>query len=192
MPEPPWPPAPLHWPSEPLTDGVVVLDRMGEQDVEAIAVAGSDAEVVRWLPVPVPYTLADAREFLDVQRRAADAGELLNLAVRRVGASALAGSIGASFPGRRGECEIGYWVTPAARGEGLAARAVRVLARHVVTTLPVHRVELLVDPRNLASQRVCAAAGCTAEGLRRAAARTPRGEGWEPMLVYSLLPADCV
>jgi RimJ/RimL family protein N-acetyltransferase len=188
--DPSWPPAPLPWPDAPLTDGVALLDPMRPDDAEAVITGASDPETIRFLPVPVPYSAADAQEFLDLQRRAAEAGKLLNFAIRRNGDPALVGSIGAQFAGRVGECEVGYWVTPAARGEGLAARGVRLLAGYLVRALPVHRVELLVDPANVASQRVCVAAGCTAEGLRRNASPVPRGEGWEPMLVYSLLPGD--
>jgi RimJ/RimL family protein N-acetyltransferase len=169
---------------------VVQLDLMRPDDVEALMDGAADPETARWVPVPVPYTRDDAREFLELQRIGAEAGRLLNLAIRRTGETAFLGSIGAQLAGRPGECEIGYWLVPDARGAGLAARAVRLLAGHVFTTLPIHRAELLVAPGNVASQRVCVRAGCTAEGLRRAASPVTRGAGYEPMLVYSLLPGD--
>jgi RimJ/RimL family protein N-acetyltransferase len=188
--EAPWPPAPLRWPEEPLTDGVVVLDRMGVGDLDAIVDGASDAETARYIPVPVPYDRPDAEEFLDLQDDAAAAGALLCFAVRRRGAPDLLGAIGATFAGRRGECEIGYWLRPSARGSGLSARAIVLLASHVFAQYPVHRCELLVHPANIASKRTCEAAGAVAEGLRRAASSAVRGSGFDPMLVYSLLPAD--
>ncbi len=185
-----WPPRPLRWPEEPLTDGIVTLDRMTADDIDAIVEGAGDAETARWIPVPVPYTRSDAEEFLDAQRTEAESGQLLNFAVRLAGGTRLIGSIGAGFRGAPGECEIGYWLHPTARGKGLTAKAIRVLAGHVFATYPVHRAELLVDPENVASQKVCKAAGCTFEGLRRAATTTVRGEGHTSMLVYSLIPAD--
>lgn len=186
----PWPPAPLRWPDPPLRDGVVRLDAMRDDDAPAIVEGAGDADTARWIPVPVPYALSDAEEFLAQHRLAAEQGTLLNLAIRQDGERALQGSIGARFQARAGECEIGYWLHPRARGQGLTARAIRLLAGHVFEAVGVHRVELLVDPANVPSQRVCAAAGCTSEGLRRAASPAPRSTGHDPMLVYSLLPAD--
>lgn len=187
---PPWPPRPLRWPEEPLTDGVVALDRMGPDDIDSIVEGAGDEETARWLPVPVPYTRRDAEEFLEQQATEAEAGSLLNFAVRLAGGKRLIGSMGATFTGRAGEAEIGYWLHPSGRGKALTAPAIRLLAGHVFDTYNVHRIELLVNPANVASQKVCKRAGCTDEGLRRAAARAPRDPGYEPMLVYSLLPAD--
>lgn len=190
MSEPTWPPAPLRWPDPALADRVVMLDALRDEDAEAVAAGASDAHTARWLPVPVPYSVDDAHEFMALQRELAAAGTLLALAIRRSGEPALVGAIAAHLTGRVGECELGYWLHPAARGQGLTPRALRLMAGHVFSTLPVHRVELLVHPANVASRRVCAAVGCAEEGLRRAAARKPRGPGYEPMLVYSLLPGD--
>lgn len=182
--------APLRWPDPALIDAVIRLDAMRDEDAPAIAEGAGDEEVARWIPVPVPYTLEDARQYLDQQRQEAEDGHALTLGIRRAGAPGLVGSVAARFAGRPGEAELGYWVSAPARGEGLARRAVRLLAGHVLTALDVHRVELLVHPANIPSQRVCVAAGCTAEGLRRAASPAVREDGWEPMLVYSLLLGD--
>jgi RimJ/RimL family protein N-acetyltransferase len=185
-----WPPAPLRWPEEPLTDGVVSLDVMRDSDIAEITEGAGDPETARWIPVPVPYTADDAREFLTSVEQEAANGKLLNFAIRHADGERLIGSIGVHFRGKRGEGEIGYWLTPSARGSGLAARAVRLLAAHVMGTYDVHRIELLVDPANVASQKACIAAGATNEGLRRAASPAIRGPGYEIMLVYSLLPGD--
>jgi RimJ/RimL family protein N-acetyltransferase len=190
MADSPWPPAPLHLPEEHLSDGVVQLDAMRDDDVAEIVEGAGDEETARWIPVPIPYTEDDAREFLRLVAEEARTGKLLNMAIRQAEGQRLVGSIGAHFRGRVGEAEMGYWLTPSARGHGMAARAVRLLASHVFAACPVHRIELLVDPANVASQKVCVAAGCTEEGLRRAASRAVRGPGWEIMLVYSLLPGD--
>lgn len=189
MSERPWPPAPLQWPPEPLSDGLVALDRMTSGDVGAIAAACSDPEAVRWLPLPVPYGDHDAGEFLAAQCPEAERGVTLHFAIRRVGSAQLVGSIGAHFArARAGEAEIGYWVAPAARGAGVARRAIVLLARHVFRTYEPRRIELLIQPGNLASRRAAAAAGATFEGVRRAALEL-RGEPRDAA-VYALLPAD--
>ncbi|HWB72713.1 MAG TPA: GNAT family protein [Egibacteraceae bacterium] len=189
MSERPWPPAPLQWPAEPLSDGLVTLDRVTTGDVAAIVAACNDPEAVRWLPLPVPYGDHDASEFLAAQRPEADRGVTLNFAIRRVGSPQLVGSIGAHFArARADEAELGYWVAPAARGAGVARRAIVLLARHVFRTYEPRRIELLIQPGNVASRRAATAAGAIFEGVRRAAIDL-RGEPRDAA-VYALLPAD--
>lgn len=184
-----WPPAPLEWPAHALSDGVVALDPMIDEDVPRIVAGAADAEIQRWLPLPSPYTEASARQFLADQAAAAAAGQGLNFAVRRAGTPLLCGSMGIRFAGRPGEGEIGYWISPDARGEGLASRGIRVLARWAIDRFALQRVEMLVQPGNVASQRACCRAGATEEGVRR---RGLLMEGHEPCdaVVYSLTPDD--
>lgn len=184
-----WPPTPLEWPAHPLSDGVVALDPMTDEDVPRIVAGAADAAVQRWLPLPSPYTEASARQFLADQAAAADAGRGLNFAVRRAGSSQLCGSMGVSFPGRRGEGEIGYWISPDARREGLAAGGIRVLARWAIDQFGLYRVEMLVQPGNMASQRACRRAGATEEGVRRLGL-VMTGHEANDAVVYSLTADD--
>lgn len=185
----PWPPAPLHWPEHALSDGVVALDPMTDEDVPRIVAAAADPEVQRWLPLPSPYTEASARQFVIDQAAAAADGQGLNFAVRRAGSPQLCGSMGISFPARRGEGEIGYWISPDARGEGLAPCGIRVLARWAFGHFELHRVEMLVQPSNVASQRACYRAGATEEGVRRHGL-VMAGHGLCDAVVYSLTRDD--
>lgn len=178
-----WPAAPLEWLAEPLSNGVVALDPMGEDDLPRIVAGASDPEVQRWLPLPAPYTEETARRFLADQAAAAASGRGLTFAVRRAGRPELCGSVTVTFDGRRGEGEIGYWLTPDARGEGLAARGVRVLARWAIPTFELERVEMLVQPGNVASQRACCQRGRDRGG--RAA-----GAGWSSRATGSATPSS--
>ena len=62
---------------------------------------------------------------------------------------------------------IGYWVVPNARGRGLAARAVALLAQWALAEAGIARVEAWADSANVTCQRVLAAAGFTREGVLR-------------------------
>jgi RimJ/RimL family protein N-acetyltransferase len=63
--------------------------------------------------------------------------------------------------------EIGYVVAPAARGRGLAARAVGVLTHWGFADLGLERIELRIDARNAASEKVARRCGYTHEGTLR-------------------------
>ena len=187
MSDTPWPPS-LTWPPEPLTDGVVLLDRMTAADAPRVALGCADPQSQRWLPLPNPYGEAEALAFMDGREKAAAEGTELTFALRGAQDGLLAGAIGLMLRSRRNEAETGYWLTPDRRGKGMATRAVRLLARFAFANLPLNRIEILVAPGNDASVAVAVAAGATAEGLRRNGLPPP--DNPRDALVFSLLPED--
>lgn len=183
----------LQWPDELLSDGVVMLDRMGATDIPAIVLACNDSEVTRWLGLPSPYTEEHARQFLDQQTAEAQHGNQLNFAIRTAGTGQeLVGAIGAIFSrARPGECEIGYWVAAPVRGQGVARKAIVLLARYALRTWPLRRIELPIEPKNVASRRAAEGAGARFEGVRRAGFQ--RGDGTVcDVAIYALVPADLI
>ena len=55
--------------------------------------------------------------------------------------------------------EIGYFVDKACWGKGIATRAVRMLERVGFRELKLHRIEIIMNPKNRASIRVAEKAG---------------------------------
>lgn len=186
MSDTPWPP-PLQWPKQTLADGVVVLGELTFADVPRIVAACQDRESQRWLPLPSPYTDADARAFVGSRVTAADSGEELTFAVRGAEDGILAGAVGLSQRGYRHAADIGYWTSPDRRGRGWTARAVRLVARYALTAMPLRRIEIITAVDNLHSQAVAKAAGAVFEGVRRRGMPTPQDED---AVVFSLIRSD--
>jgi RimJ/RimL family protein N-acetyltransferase len=162
------PTGPLRRPAAVLTDEVVMLDDLRDTDVDAIVTCCDDPEVARWLPLPSPYTATDARAFLASIQGLSEAGDSLAFAIRDAIDGAYLGTIGLHFARcRAGEAEIGYLVSPAVRGRGVARRAVRLLADWALRNYGCRRVELLVQPGNVASRRAAEGAAAAFEGTRR-------------------------
>jgi [ribosomal protein S5]-alanine N-acetyltransferase len=169
-----------------LTDGEVALRDWRALDVEAMVAPLNDPAIARWTRVPSPYTRAHAVEFLTQADAAMATGEALSLAMVGAGGGELVGSIALhvdSWEYRRGR--IGYLVFPAARGRGLAPRAVRLLSRWAFDRAGLTRLGILTAVGNLASQRVAQKAGFAREGVLRAYMD-------EDMVSWSLLPGDLV
>ena len=83
--------------------------------------------------------------------------------------------------GERGE--VGYWVLPAARGSGVAGRAVREASRWALDELGLHRLGLGHSVANTASCRVADRAGFRLEAtLRSALLHT---DGWHDMHLHA-------
>jgi len=154
-------------PQPPLADEVVLLRLPGEADAAAIAAACRDPEIARWIPVPVPYTPADARSFVAGVGDGWAAGTDLTFAIEERASGALAGMIGLHVAGAPGRVSVGYWLAPGARGRGLATRAVRLLAAWAFADPALERLELMTRVGNEASGRVALRAGFRREGILR-------------------------
>jgi RimJ/RimL family protein N-acetyltransferase len=169
-----------------LSDGVVELRPWDPADIPVIVAACRDPEVPRWTRVPDPFGEEDAREWLATHGPKMRAGEGLPLAVVAPAGEVL-GAIELHIR-RQGVGDIGYWVAPWARRRRVATRAVVLLARWALTTLPLLRLQVTTDPGNLASQGVAERAGFRREGLLRSYVEIkgrPRDR-----IMYSRLPID--
>lgn len=66
-----------------------------------------------------------------------------------------------------GRATAGYAVRPSAWGRGVATHALRALTAFAWTLPDLHRIELYVEPGNLASRRTAERAGYLLEGVLR-------------------------
>jgi RimJ/RimL family protein N-acetyltransferase len=99
---------------------------------------------------------------------------------------------GSGFHLRVGEraFEIGYWIRASHTGRGLATEATAALTRVGFDLCGVDRIELRVEPHNVASARVPEKLGFVREGtLRRRLVGRP-GEPLRDAVVYTMLADD--
>ena len=157
-----------------LSDGVVVVRGLREDDVPAIVAACQDPEIPRWTRVPSPYTREDAARFLALAATEAAAGEGLVLALARPEDDRLVGTVGLMGIAD-GVAELGYWTAAAARGRGVTARGVALVRDWAAAELGLTELEILAHRDNVPSQRVAEKAGFTATGEQRSVPRMPPG-----------------
>ncbi|KAI1190482.1 acyl-CoA N-acyltransferase [Nemania serpens] len=122
---------------------------------------------------PSPYTLADARSWIEHCR-----AEPVDLTFAIFASSSpggeYAGAVSLMAPKGdaiyAGTREIGYFLSRRFWGRGIMAEAVRALTRWAFATLPdLLRIEASTFQSNVASQRVLEKAGFVKEGTRRLA-----------------------
>jgi RimJ/RimL family protein N-acetyltransferase len=181
----------LPLPDPPLRDQRVALRAWRADDIPAGVMLFADPSVLaRSWPTVEPYTEQDARAFLPWQERARLAGEAINFALCAPdddsevfgGCSLYAVSLEA------GRVSVGYWLSPAARGRGVATAAARLLAGWAFRSLGVGRVELTCAPDNPASQAVAERCGFVREALLRSHMSFKGGR--RDTVVYGLLRGE--
>ena len=157
------------WLEVPVLDGAGYrLRPVRDDDAERIQEGSADPESQRWLGhLPAPYTLDDARAYIEMRRELAATGKCVTWAVADPVDDRLLGTILWFNWTPEVECEIGYWTHPDARGRGLMTSALRQVTSHVFDTLQVRRVTAFAAAGNAASRRVIERAGFRLYGIER-------------------------
>jgi RimJ/RimL family protein N-acetyltransferase len=156
---------PLRLPAT-LMDGVVRLDSHTVADAQA-HVAGEDREMRLRFEAPDPDVAAGVEHV-----RGVIGGWI---AARAAGGPNIVYAVRADSGDLIGGCEIrrltpasanvSYWIYPAFRGRGHAARALRLLSAAAREVPGLKRLEAYIEPDNLPSRRAAQAAGFREEGL---------------------------
>jgi RimJ/RimL family protein N-acetyltransferase len=136
-------------------EGLVLRD-WTEADLAAMPELFDHPDVAYWTPIVSPFDAGAALARLSRARQLRAEGVAVVLAITLDGGAPL----GEVMLRRAAEgTELGYAVGPAHRGQGLAARAVRVMAAYAFDQLGAEQVILELEAENAASVAVAAKAG---------------------------------
>jgi len=175
-----------------LTDGVVTLRPWRDSDVDE-AVAGHDAEVALWFGWdPAEVSVERHAQAVTQWREDHVAGRRTSFVIEHE--DDLAGSVEV----RRSSVssgELSWTLYAGHRGQGFAARAVRMLVDWAFADaehggLGLQRVEARIDPRNESSRRVATRSGLLLEGTQRMVPGTADRPDATAMAVYARLVTD--
>jgi RimJ/RimL family protein N-acetyltransferase len=146
-----------------LHSGDVVLRPWDLADAPAVIAAAADTYIPHITTVPESAGEPEARAYIERQWDRALSGLGYSFAI--CAPSAAVGQIGL-WP-RDGVASIGYWLVPAARGRGLAARALGVLMGWA-SAVGYADLELFAEPWNEASLATARRCGFVERGTVRA------------------------
>jgi RimJ/RimL family protein N-acetyltransferase len=111
-----------------INAGETTLRPFTAEDIPWVYAVSLDPAVQKYVQIPLPYEVADAEFF--VRRMAIEAWERRERAefvIADDGGERL-GRVGLGLDGN-GAAQVGYWMDPAARGRGVASRALGELCR---------------------------------------------------------------
>ncbi|MFC4070730.1 GNAT family N-acetyltransferase [Actinoplanes subglobosus] len=172
-------PAPRLLPDLPggeLSDGVITLRPLGEQDVDFYTELHNVPDVIATSVPPEPKPAAE------IQRRCLRAqahwlaGNRADLVILDTATGARAGEIDLYYQEPpTGQAMIGYSMLPAYRKRGFASRAAQLLALWAFAETGIARLIAGTLPTNAGSQRVLEKAGFTREAYLRSRLPGPDG-----------------
>jgi RimJ/RimL family protein N-acetyltransferase len=161
----------LTWPGEPPVLGgeLVSLRPWRADDKEAVFAACQDPDILRWTTIPVPYLPEHAAAFVGdyaQEQWQAHLGTPFCIA-SNVDDSVLGSCDLFRIDESNLVAEVGYWVAPWARGRRVMTQALTLLARWAMGEVGFGRLEVMIEPDNMASRAVAEGAGCAFEGILR-------------------------
>ncbi|MEV0197097.1 GNAT family protein [Nonomuraea sp. NPDC050691] len=156
-------------------------------DVAVVEEAAEDPYIPLITSVPSSYADTEGAAFIRRQWSRATEGVGYSFAVADADDDRALGQIGL-WPGPHGRASMGYWVAGSARGRGVACAALLAISSWALGELLIARLELHVEPWNVASWKAAERAGFVREGLLRGWQQI--GDERRDMYLYSKLATD--
>jgi RimJ/RimL family protein N-acetyltransferase len=142
----------------------VLLRRWEAEDAEEIALIGADPMISKFLSLwPENYTLESAERYIGFAASGETSGTHDFWAVTDQATAAVLGAVEIWISDA--SMTVGYWIRREARGQGIAARAVRIALADAFKESRFTEARLLTHPDNVASQRVAEKLGFEFTGL---------------------------
>jgi RimJ/RimL family protein N-acetyltransferase len=175
---------------EPLSDERVAIRYGAERDIPEILIAHQDdPELHLRRGIARPPSAAELGR--QAERAAAErmAGTNVTLTILEPGSDDCRGQLYVhNVDWDHGRAELGIWLAPQFRNQGLARHALRLATRWLLGPCELQRLQILTELDNEPMLRAARAAGFRDEGVLRAYTRE-RGTRIDAV-VLSLLPSD--
>ena len=146
----------------------LVLRELRMSDAQNVFNYFSKDEVTLYYDLATFTSITQAEELIKIWNIRVVEGQGLRWAITLKGSDELIGTCGFhSLSEENSRAEIGYEVTPAYWGKGIASEAVQLMLDFGFNELNLHRIEAFIDPEHHASRRVLLKSGMQTEGVLR-------------------------
>ena len=136
------------------------LRRVVREDVNEIFALRSDREVMKYIPRPLAKNTEDAMAHIEMIDEKIENNEGINWAITLKDDTKLIGIIGHyRIKPEHFRAEIGYMLLPEYHGKGIIAEAIKETVSYGFKIMKLHSIEAVIDPENLASEKVLLKSG---------------------------------
>ena len=158
---------PLQPPDPPLADEAICLVRLTQHHEPEVGALADDEGVRAYTRVPTTLPPDYAAGWIARYEEGWEDGSRAGFAIESLDGEFLGLALFVRLEHDARQGEIGYVVGPAARGRGVATRALRLLTEWGLSDFGLERIELWIDTTNSGSERVAERAGYRHEGVLR-------------------------
>jgi ribosomal-protein-alanine N-acetyltransferase len=140
------------------------LRRVTKEDVNEIFKLRSDKETMKYIPRPLVKTEEDALAHITMIDEKIENNEGINWAITLKNDPKLIGLIGHyRIKPEHFRAEIGYMLLPEYHGKGIIVEAIKETVKYGFEIMKLHSIEAIIDPENLASEKVLQKSGFVKE-----------------------------
>lgn len=167
----------------------LILREVSKDDADDLLIYLSDKEVMKYMGLEPFNSVEDALDEIAWYKSIFEKGTGMRWGISLKGQDKVIGSCG--FLNRATQhyrAEIGYELSKEHWGKGIASEAIESVISYGFKELNLHRIEALIEPLNLPSQKVLERKGFIREGLLRGYEFTC-GK-FDDVYMYSLLNQD--
>ena len=133
----------------------LLLKRITNEDTSEIIALRSNPETMKYIPRPLITTNEQALEHISQLNSIIETNEGINWGITLKDSPKIIGFIG-YFRVQPGNfrAEIGYMLLPEFHGKGIIPEAAKKVIDYGFNEMKLHSIEAVIDPDNLASERV--------------------------------------
>jgi len=140
------------------------LRRVVKEDVKEIFTLRSNKETMKYIPRPLVKTEEDALAHIAMIEDKIENNEGINWAITLKNDPKLIGLIGHyRIKPEHFRAEIGYMLLPEYHGKGIIVEAIKETIKYGFEIMNLHSIEAMIDPENLASEKVLQKSGFVKE-----------------------------
>ena len=133
----------------------LLLRRVSTNDVNEVMELRGNTETMKFIPRPLITTREEALEHIQMIDDKIETNVGINWAITLKENPKLIGIIGHyRIQPENHRCEIGYMILPQYSGQGIVTEAIKIVLEYGFDVLNMHSIEAVIDPDNIASERV--------------------------------------
>jgi [ribosomal protein S5]-alanine N-acetyltransferase len=133
----------------------LVFRALNNDDAPEIQELRGDPKNMKYIPRPLVTNTKEALEHIKMIQDKIDSNEGINWAVTEKESGKFIGLMGHyRIKPEHFRCELGYMLLPQYHNKGYMTEAIKVVLEYGFNVMQMHSIEAVIDPRNLASEKV--------------------------------------
>lgn len=142
----------------------LLLRRVSDTDVNEMFELRANPKTMQYIPRPLVTNLDGALEHIKMMEDKIINNEGINWAVTLKGSNKMIGVFGLyRIKPEHYRAEVGYMLLPEFQGQGITTEAVQGIVNYGFDTMHLHSIEAVIDPENIASEKVLQKCGFVKE-----------------------------